>query len=58
MTSTRVAKQLGIKVGQLLNWVERGALPPPSFIDSNGVRYFDQKWLKKAKEIIQSKKEI
>jgi DNA-binding transcriptional MerR regulator len=56
MTTTQVAKQLGIKVGQLVSWVEHGALPPPSFIDNNGVRYFDQEWLKKAQEIVKSKK--
>ena len=56
MTTTQVARGLGMKVGQLLSWVERGALPPPSFIDNNGVRYFDQDWLKKAQEIVKSKK--
>ncbi|GAH97076.1 unnamed protein product, partial [marine sediment metagenome] len=32
-----------------------GALPPPSFIDNNGVRYFDQEWLRKAKEVVEVK---
>ncbi len=44
MTTTLVAKHLGMKVSQLLRCVERGALPPPSFIDNNGVRYSDQEW--------------
>jgi DNA-binding transcriptional MerR regulator len=56
MTTTEAAKQLGIKVGQLVSWVEHGALPPPSFIDNNGVRYFDGEWLKKAEEIVNIKK--
>jgi DNA-binding transcriptional regulator YiaG len=34
LTTTEVAKQLGIKVRHLLSWVERGVLPPPSFIDN------------------------
>ena len=55
MTTTQVAKQLGMGISQLVSWVERGALPPPSFIDRNGVRYFDQKWLRKAKQIVKSK---
>ena len=55
MTTSEVAKQLGISVGRVVSWVERGALPPPSFTDNNGVRYFDQEWLKRAKEIIESK---
>lgn len=56
MTTTQVSKQLGMKTGQVVSWVERGALPPPSFIDNNGVRYFDQEWLRKAKEIVKSKR--
>ena len=52
MTTGQVARQLGMKVGQVISWVERGALPPPSFIDNNGVRYFDQEWLTKAREIV------
>ena len=56
MTTTQVARQLGMSVGQVASWVERGALPRPSFIDNNGVRYFDQEWFKKAQEIVKSKK--
>ena len=48
MTTTQVAKQLGVGESQLLSRVEHGVLPPPSFIDDNGVRYFDGEWLKKA----------
>ena len=55
MTTTQVAKQFGMSQGQLISWVERGALPPPSFIDNNGVRYFDQEWLKRATEILERK---
>ncbi len=56
MTTTQVAKKLGIGSAQLLSWVEHAVLPPPNFIDSNGVRYFDQEWLKKAQAIAKSKK--
>jgi len=56
MTTTEVARELGMKKGQLVSWVQHGALPPPSFIDSNGVRYFDQEWLKKAQEIVKRKR--
>ncbi len=56
MTTSQVAKELGMKVGQVVSWVEHGAFPPPSFIDNNGVRYFDQEWLRKAQEIVKSKK--
>lgn len=52
MTTTQVARLLGIKIGQLRSWVEHGALPPPSFTDNNGVRYFGQEWLREASEIM------
>jgi DNA-binding transcriptional MerR regulator len=56
MTTSQAARQLGMKKGRMVSWVERGALPPPSFTDNNGVRYFDLEWLRKAKEIVESKK--
>jgi len=55
MTTAQVAKELGMKKGRVVSWVERGVLPPPSFTDNNGVRYFDQEWLRKAKEIVESR---
>jgi hypothetical protein len=45
-------------VDRLVSWVEHGAFPPPSFIDNNGVRYFDQEWIRKAREIVESKKGV
>jgi len=55
LTTSQVARQLGMSVGRVVSWVERGALPPPSFIDNNSVRYFDQEWLRKAKEVVKAK---
>ena len=56
MTTARVARELGMKIGQVVSWVERGALPPPTSTDQNGVRYFDQEWLKKARETVRSRR--
>jgi len=55
MTTAQVTRELGMKKGRVLSWIEHGVLPPPSFTDNNGVRYFDQDWLRKAKEIVKSK---
>ncbi|MBA7562929.1 hypothetical protein ES708_04582 [subsurface metagenome] len=55
LTTAQVAKQFGMSPSKLVSWVERGALPPPSSIDRNGVRYFDQEWLRKAKQILRNK---
>ncbi len=56
LTTTQVARQLRMKVGQVVSWVERGVLPPPSFIDNNGTRYFDLEWIRKAREIVESRR--
>ena len=56
MTTTQVARELGMKVGRVVSWVERGVLPSPSSTDKNGVRYFDQNWLMVAREIVKGKK--
>ena len=58
LTTTQAARQLGMKPGQLVRWVEHGALPSPTAVDNNGVRYLDQEWLEKAREIVRSKKNI
>lgn len=55
LTTGQVARRLGMSVSQTVSWIDRGALPPPSFIDNNGVRYFDQEWLRKAKEAVKAK---
>jgi len=56
MTTREVAKELGMGIDTLLRWIKREVLPPPSFIDKNGTRYFDQGWLKKAREIAERKR--
>ena len=58
LTTSEVARQLGMSIGRVVSWVGRGALPPPSLIDNNGVRYFDREWLVKAKEIVERKRPI
>ena len=56
MTTTQVARQLDMGESQLLSWIRRGVLLPPTSIDNNGVRYFDGEWLKKAQEIVKIRK--
>jgi hypothetical protein len=56
LTTTQVARALGMNVGQVVSWITHGALPPPSSTDNNGVRYFDHEWLRRAREIVEVKK--
>ena len=55
MTTTEVARQLDMNEERLVNWIKHKVLPPPSFIDNNGVRYFDKEWLGKARRIVKIK---
>ena len=55
LTTAQAASQLGMSPSKLISWVEHGALPLPSSIDRNGVRYFDQEWLRKAKVVLKVK---
>lgn len=57
-TTSNVARELGMSNNQLISWIEHGALPAPSSVDNNGVRYFNQAWLDEAREIVQRKKGI
>ena len=56
MTTGKVARELGMSPDTVVRWVKCGMLLPPTFIDSTGVRYFDQEWLRKAREIVESKR--
>ena len=55
MTTSEVARHLGMRVERLVNWIKHRVLPPQSSIDNNSIRYFAQEWLKKAREIVESK---
>ena len=51
MTTGKVARELGMSTDTVVRWMKCGILPPPTRIDNNGVRYFAQEWLKKAREV-------
>jgi hypothetical protein len=40
----------------LMNWDTRGVLSALSFPKSDGVRYLDQVWLRKATDIVEGKR--
>lgn len=56
MTTTEVAGKLGMTTEKLIRWVNVKVLPAPSHVDANGVRYFCDEWLEKAREIVVRKK--
>ena len=52
MTAPAVRKELGLSRYQMDERIKRDLLPKPTLVDENGVRFFDQQWLGKAKEIL------
>lgn len=55
MTTSNVARLLNMSSSKVVSWIESGALPAPTHIDENGVRYFDNEWLEEAKVIVNRK---
>ena len=54
MTAPQVRGKLGLSRYQLDIRIERGILPQPTFVDTAGVRYFDEHWLRVVRAILQS----
>ncbi|GAI18931.1 unnamed protein product, partial [marine sediment metagenome] len=48
LTAPQVRKALGLSRFQLDIRIERDILPQPSLVDTTGVRYFDEQWLRTA----------
>jgi len=52
MTSTDVRRKLGISEYQLNSRLAQGVFPAPTMVDSQGVRYFNEDWLRATREIM------
>ncbi|NVM21753.1 MAG: hypothetical protein HWN68_08235 [Desulfobacterales bacterium] len=58
MTTTDVCKKLGISTYQLRTRLAQGIFSPPTMVDGyQGVRYFDEDWLRAAQESLEKWKE-
>lgn len=56
LTTTIVARELGMTNQQLRRWIDREVLPSPTRVDGNGCRYFNNDWLKEAKKIVRQRR--
>jgi hypothetical protein len=52
MTATETRVILGLSRYQMDERIRRGILPSPTLIDDSGVRFFDQKWVDQAQDIL------
>lgn len=54
LTAPQVRRRLGLSRFQLDARIERAILPPPTFVDTTGVRYFSEQWVRTAQAILQN----
>jgi predicted DNA-binding transcriptional regulator AlpA len=52
LTMTGVMKQLGMSRPQIKKRLETGVFPPPTQVNSHGVRLFDAVWLRQTQLIV------
>ena len=52
MTLPQAAKRLGLHQAKLRRRLKEGILPPPVHVNEYGLKFFDKKWLKQAKLIV------
>ncbi len=58
LTAPQVREKLGLSRFQLDIRIDRGVLPQPTFVDTTGVRYFDEQWLRTAKAILENAMQV
>ena len=54
MTSSDVCKKLGITEYQLNARLAQDVFSPPTTVDQQGVRYFDEAWLRAARKALET----
>jgi len=50
----QAAKRLGLHPAKLRRRLKSGILPPPTFINEYGLRFFDDHWIRQAQAILDS----
>jgi excisionase family DNA binding protein len=50
LTTTKVAKELGVDHSTVVRWIDEGVVPEPPKMEGT-TRLFDELWLTKAREI-------
>ena len=52
MTLPQAAKRLGIHPAKLRRRLKAGVFPVPTFVNTHGLNFFDEDWLKEAQNIL------
>ena len=48
----QAAKRLGLHPAKLRRRLEAGVLPPPTFVNEYGLKFFDEEWIKEAQAVL------
>ena len=54
LTAPQARERLGLSRYQLEHRIELGIFPRPTFVDTTGVRYFDENWVRIAQAILEN----
>jgi len=52
MTLPQAARRLGMHQAKLRRRIKAGVLPPPTYVNEYGLKFFDEDWLKEAQAIL------
>lgn len=52
MTTTDVARELGLNPPKLKKRLKAGTLPTPTYVNEFGIRFFDRTWLRAARLVM------
>ena len=52
MTLPQAAKRLSMHQAKLRRRIKAGVLPPPTYVNEYGLKFFDEHWLKEAEAIL------
>ena len=52
MTLPQAAKRLGMHQAKLRRRLKANILPPPTFVNEYGLKFFDEDWLREAQTIL------
>jgi len=56
-TAGDVQRQLGLSPDEFRSRMKQGILPSPIYVNSHGLRFFDDEWLGKARAVIEQERQ-
>jgi len=54
MTLPQAARRLSMHQAKLRRRIKAGILPPPTYVNEYGLKFFDEDWIREAQDILDS----